>query len=303
MLQSEDKIILPNKKGDSWDRSISPPFPRWLQIKKPKKARYNPLLDHPWHPELVSLSSLRGISEKTVDDLKRIDAFLKNHRLTELSTISLRERSLQIFNQEKKLEQLYQRSWFKTRVPPVILKISVNIEPFGVRTFCTASTNQAIILENVDTFSAFVNANKQLEMPLFRYIIYGKGHLIEKTILWIDQLDPLPSKLFYFGDIDERGFTIPFRLKKKLIEHEYSFQLELALPFYQSAIDIYVTKNQINPELIVVKTLKKYLSLQELPPSMQKFIQYLYQQEKRIPQEILTEHEIFLILKEYFHCY
>lgn len=301
-LNAERKISLPKGKKN-WDQISSPSLPKKIALIRQRKKEIAPQRTYAWHPKLEKITSVKSLSSSTVDDLKKIDIYFKNHNMTEISTINMRERSLDIFGEgkenEKKLENLFKRKWFCDNFSPELFKITINPEPFSVKTFCEVPYPRTIVIENVDTFMSFIRANSSFQDPFYKYIIYGKGNLIERTIFWIKDLDPQILEISYFGDLDRNGFLIPYRSQKELMKRGFNHVLTLSVPFYLRSIEKFGKIANLNipdssDELI---TTVKWLN--PLSIDIQKLILHLFKKGQRIPQEILTEEDIREIIKKF----
>lgn len=174
-------------------------------------------------------------------------------------------------------------------------KCHITLDPFPVKSYSNAKQNLAIILENRDTFNSFIKANEKLTVPYYKHVIYGNGKEIIHTILWIMVLDSSVERLDYFGDIDYMGFNIPYLTNKKLIEQNLPQKIEYASIFYEKSIKkaLKLNLNSIIDEKLKLCPDPYFMNISE---DIRTKIASLFSNDIRIPQEILTENELFSII-------
>jgi hypothetical protein len=82
------------------------------------------------------------------------------------------------------------------------------------RVFTGAATD-VLIVENEATFDS-VSRWTALRGQ-FRMVIYGRGREVEKIGDFLHgEVQTLPGKIYYFGDVDRMGISIPYRLSQTL---------------------------------------------------------------------------------------
>ena len=54
----------------------------------------------------------------------------------------------------------------------------------------------------------------------FRFVAYGAGNAFEASVTYIADLDPVPSRVRYFGDLDTEGTAIPTRASARAVAAE-----------------------------------------------------------------------------------
>ena len=296
-LASQNSIKLPVGKIH-WDDSYTPSAPRWIKIikLKPQKER-TPWKKFPWHPQMTWASELKNIQESSFESLRQLDHFFVNLGGNSMGLMTIKERSLQIFKDEKKLDSLITRPWFQEHISLKDLGCYKTIEPFASKTFPNAKTNKTIIIENRDTFDSFCKANGRVSTPFYKYIIYGCGDRIEGQILWISGFDQEIRTIEYFGDLDLNGLAIPYRVNQVLIDNDYVQRIELAKVFYTRLIKL---ARKYFPQIDSNIALKSdYKLLNFLSPDEKRFVGLVLQQGKRIAQELLNYEEISKIFMNY----
>jgi len=295
-LANGEKISLPSTSGSGW-RVGNPNLPSWVTIKVTKSATRIIPTDYDWHPKLASFIDNLNIKQKEAAFL--ISEYLKqngNKGKFEF-LIPRRERSLKIFNDEKRLDSLSNKG--------KILSGNLSLEDLGCydvgwpmpykQPSKPCPNKPFLIVENHHTFESFTKWNEISRH--YSGIGYGAGEAF--STLESDRIEgivePLnASVIHYFGDIDPKGISIPARVNKARIEKG----LQPILP----AINLYVwlLKNGIQRPILKGKQ-HKYIT-GWLPEYLEEKIDQLFSEDKWLPQEALgitelqTKH-ISLVIK------
>jgi hypothetical protein len=298
-LTNEHQISLPSSKK-LWDYSYHPPVPQWIRIMKIRPKKINqPWKKYPWHPRLIWASQLKNLQTKGFMHLTRLNDFFIQLGNKALKLMSIKERSIQIFGNEKELDALLKRSWFHAHISLPDLGCYQTYEPFASKTFSSTRSQRTIIIENRDTFDSFCKINQRQEIPNYRYIIYGCGEKIQNTVLWINDFDAQIQTLEYFGDLDVEGLFIPYRANQILIENKYKQHIELAQNFYIRLIEIARKHFAESYSTLKDEILNQgYELLNFLSSEDHAFIISILKQKHRIAQELLNIEEISNVFKE-----
>lgn len=162
----------------------------------------------PWSAQMAFLKSAR--ISVPFDDLKRMDHYLKN-KLTRAPQLPIKERSIQIFGDEKRLDELYRGSalFQKGRLVLEDLDCYLVPEPLAwVRG--KSSDGPIIILENAATWDSFMRWD--LVSHQYSAIVYGGGDRFRDSARRMDDIYKEVGgtrEAFYFGDLDAAGLRIP----------------------------------------------------------------------------------------------
>jgi hypothetical protein len=164
-----------------------------------------------WAPELAFLSSTRAGVEP--EDLLKLNAFFTQGG-REHPMIPIKERSLQIFGDEKRLDGLLSSSLFRPgHLRLEQLRCWVVGEPLGWRRGPAGTSDQPLlIIENAATWHSYCRWNE--ERALFGAVVYGKGFNVLASVTYLeDVFSELGGHrpLFYFGDLDPTGLLIPYQ--------------------------------------------------------------------------------------------
>lgn len=293
-LVNQHKIRLPKSK-EHWIQNMNPPIPRWIILQdKPKEVIKKIWKSYTWLPELSWVSRVSRLSKEKLSDLIKLNEFfreLKGQRIVESDYLPIKERSIAIFDDEKKLDNFLGWNRFTQNISLDQLGCYKTQHPFPSKVCWRANSQRTIIIENRDTFDSFWKCNNSLENPPYKNIIYGHGKAIEDWILWIKDFDPKIESIEYFGDLDQEGLNIPRRISQKLIQNSFSITINMALPFYKRLIALHREKYDYE---VPVK-IKPRKSLSFLPAKDQIYMELIFQQNDRIPQELLNKNEIMEI--------
>ncbi|QGQ45446.1 Wadjet anti-phage system protein JetD domain-containing protein [Metabacillus sediminilitoris] len=231
---------------------------------------------------------------QTKDEWERIlhiYTFLQSSQ--ERDIVSLEERSLELFGHEKFLidsDLFPDGKGFLARIGITEdqLKVVNYGEPFvfwmkqGKE---MKDIKRVLIVENLSFFHTSI---KLLEDNQLDYepelIIYGEGTKIERSFSFFFRMFPLKSYLFYYaGDLDAAGYGIFIRL----IEKYPDCSIQPALKIYRKMLDCL---EQRNDQKIGQTQNSKYRDLffQWFTEEEQALLLQLWQENKRIPQEVLT---------------
>ncbi|NKB59562.1 MAG: hypothetical protein GKS00_24850 [Alphaproteobacteria bacterium] len=202
-LQHEGAIELTRTR---YDRSGQPPLPRsarLVHILQPKAAAP----PEAWIEELAFAASLpRG---SMLDDLKRLNAWLKAMRDRDVPDVPLPERALEIFDNEKRFDgDLRQGHVFGGRVPISLIR-AYEITPTLVHE--RFGKGPVLVLENQASYESFRRWNRSRSAgTVYGAICWGAGRGFSRSHL---SLDPVMTavcaeRAFYLGDLDPTGLQI-----------------------------------------------------------------------------------------------
>jgi hypothetical protein len=146
------------------------------------------------------------------DDLLMLNQFLLKEPRTQ-QVVPIKERSLEIFGDEKRLDALVSTSLFRAdRLDwERDLKCEIIGEPLGwKRGPAVAASRPVMVIENAATWHTYCRWNA--ECKLFSAVVYGCGNRFVDGIRYLPEIFHElggSRRLFYFGDLDRRGLEIP----------------------------------------------------------------------------------------------
>jgi hypothetical protein len=210
-------VLLP-RGSRSWDKTGGAPLPGFVTITMPKPERL-PVVPsgYAWHPLLSFAASERN--RLRLDSAQRINEWLKNDPDLTL-IVPIKERSLEIFGDEKRLDQL--RGGADTlfgRVSLAAIGCRVCPIPLPFESGpASACGNPLLIIENNDTWASFSTWNRTSgRYSAVAYAAGGHGKSLAYDEAFIDELLRRfkADAVFYFGDIDPAGLHIASRAAKR----------------------------------------------------------------------------------------
>ncbi|MCM3667917.1 DUF2220 family protein [Mesobacillus maritimus] len=289
----EEEILTPIRNNQYNGRNPALPLFYWVNIKV-QNTKWDRL-------EMMKLSDVFDFTYyenhpewQTEDEWNRIQnlyTFLQSSEEREI--VSLEERCLELFGHEKFLldsDQFPEGKGFLTRigVTDEQLKIVKLGEPFvfwlkqGKE---IKDVQRVLIIENL---SFFHTAIQLLETNQLDYepelLIYGEGTKIERSFSFFFRMFPEKNYLIYYaGDLDAAGYGIVMRLIEKYPETT----IQPALKIYRKMLECQDQKNdQKTGQLQNLKY--RDLFFQWFTEEEQEQLIQLWQENKRIPQEVLT---------------
>ena len=177
----------------------------------PSDEEARQIREFPWVPALGFVREAR--LNLPFSELRQLNEFLQQSQ-EERPVIPIKERSLQIFGDEKRLDLLLASALFR---PPDRLdaRRDLRCELIGVplawkRGPMDASAQPLIVLENAATWHSYCRWNA--ERKLFSGVVYGDGNRFVDGIRYLPDIFSEiggPRRILYFGDLDPQGLLIP----------------------------------------------------------------------------------------------
>lgn len=210
-LALEGEVRLP-RSSHRYDRASPGPLPAWLELPPtlppPATLPCDPAT-FPWAPELRFACEL--CDARQLEVLLRVHHFLADGGRTRPG-IPIKERSVELFGQEKRLDALRDGALFLTgRLTLETLRCFVVPPPLIWELGpADALPRPLLAVENHGTFHSFARWNRAA--GAYAAVVYGAGDAF-KTLApglaasvgglgW-------DGRTFYFGDLDAEGLTIP----------------------------------------------------------------------------------------------
>lgn len=206
-----DQISLPLVMEERWRAAFG--FVRAAD--NPDAAR---IAAHAWQPPLAFVRD--GRIGLRFEEIARIDAFLAGlSAQTPPPFVPLKERSLELFGDEKRLDALLATALFRDdRLTLDHLRCFSIPEPLGWQRGLRPD-GPVIVIENLSTWHTYVEWDKI--RPRFSAVIYGGGNRFVDGVLFLRQifaeLGGGPRPVRYFGDLDAAGLRIPRRASQRAV--------------------------------------------------------------------------------------
>ncbi len=208
VLEHDGILELPKLPSTGWDTSGSPGLPRTASLRVTATSRPVPT-PHAWLPALAFAAGERHPGRRA--DLQAINAFLVSARDRNVLSVPTKERSLQIFGDEKRLDRLRKggSTLFEGRISLDDLECYPVAPPLPYEAPGRRAPGRPIlVLENYHSFDSFRRWNQK--QALYAAVAYGGGNAFRQGA---GNLDELISRTgaggaIYLGDVDPAGVRI-----------------------------------------------------------------------------------------------
>lgn len=191
-----------------FDRSSLPALP--LIVRAPPTAALErsirPAMPAELRPELAGARNLDRIRVDEVATLVAVNEFLREFDQSR-PPVPVRERSLEIFGDEKRLESIRgQRLYAIGVLSDELLRCFEVHPPFVYLRVSDMPT--ALVLENHHTYDSACRLLKTNPRDI-GVVVYGAGRAFCASVTYLVDLDPAVKQAYYFGDLDSAGLSIP----------------------------------------------------------------------------------------------
>lgn len=233
-------VELPGER--SYDYSAKPALPRFVRVERPAPPpRRVSGAGFAWRPELAWAAEL-SLDEQTLADLRAINTFFRDGG-ADRPVVPLRERSLQLFGYEKRLEALMGgKLFFEGRLTLGQLRCEEVHPPFVYQTIGTGP--DVLVVENHHTF---VSLSRMLPAGgSIGAVVYGAGAHFKASVTFLADLPTPLRRVLYFGDLDIDGLDIPVHANA-VAEAEGLPAIDAATPLYRLLLDHGQPKPVENP--------------------------------------------------------
>ena len=245
-------------------------------LKLDKKIKIDYFLKHP--KEYIKYKEI----------ITPINEFIKQTNGRKIETITVNERSYQIYKNEKclkeneeilkKLGLTYKDLYAYDTYEPFFYYINTEYEIRKLK------NKTILIIENKDTFWTIVKAIQKLKIENIYMIIYGEGKKILKSFSFIEEFK-IDSKdnIYYFGDIDFEGINIYVSLKEKYNKYNISAYTK----GYETILDIEKTPEKVRKnQNINQDKIEKFIN--EFDKKYKDKLIEIFNNKKYIPQEVFN---------------
>ena len=186
---------------------------RWREVfgfVPPSDEEVRQIREFLWESELSFLREAR--LNLSFAELQQVNMFLRA-RSPQRVVVPIKERSLQIFGDEKRLDILFPSALFRSG--RLDLTKHLFCELIGVplawkRGPSAASQKPLIVIENAATWHSYCRWN--VDRNLFSAVVYGDGNRFADGIRYLKDLFVElggTRRVLYFGDVDPQGLLIP----------------------------------------------------------------------------------------------
>lgn len=212
-LVTAGHVRRPPSTPGAQDRSAEPWLPRVLRAATAPAPQRAPAPELP--PDLVpELAPAKALARPRADEIATLRAandFLRDFDPSRTPS-PLRERSLEVFGDEKRLDALGSQRLFAEGVLSLELLHCYPVHPPFIYERIS-SAPAALVVENHHTYDSARRALAEDDRG-FGVVGYGAGRAFCAAVASVVDLDPRVEILFYFGDLDVAGLQIPVAASK-----------------------------------------------------------------------------------------
>jgi hypothetical protein len=210
-LEEAGALALP--APGSWEKVGNPPLPTWVQVKRTPALA--PVVDYATVPWVPALGFWPELKPPPLEAARAINDFLLRRRTT-LKMVPIKERSLEIFGDEKRLDALRAsggNSLFGGRLPLSALGAFVVPPPLPYR-MADAAGQPVLVVENHNSFWSFGEWNQQARR--YAAVVYGSGKAFQGSGDALEQVlhEVTGVGALYLGDLDPAGVRIPLEFNR-----------------------------------------------------------------------------------------
>jgi hypothetical protein len=269
-----------------WDAG-RPALPEQIRLPTSAGKATAPRRQISWRPELDWAHTARLTTSQT-EDLIACNRWFRDtsNRPDQRTPMSLRERSYDIFRDEKRLDTLITGALFAPgRLTLEQLATYREPPPLAYRRLGDGDT--LLVVENSDTFATLRSLLKSAPGNT-GFIAFGSGRAFEASIETVAEL-PNVNRITYYGDLDAEGIAIPARASLTAAQH--------GLPPVEPATELYrlLLTHEPTPGDTVTRD-RAHTLVAWLPASLRETAHTLLTSGKRLAQEatnriqLTTEH-------------
>lgn len=282
-LAAAESISLPVGKPH-YDRSTDPPMPHWLNLMGQRKQPAQSALDpatFPWVPELRFTAELRNLQQ--LDVLRRVHEFLASGGAARCM-VPVKERSVELFGDEKKLDDLRGGALFRSgRLSLGLLRCFQVSPPLVWERGPSVTPQPIIIIENHSTWHSFVRCNK--DTGKWAAVCYGSGDCFESSapsLAEVVKQSLWDGSLLYFGDLDPKGLLIPQRAMQAAVTSGLP-SIEPARAYYELLLNrAKIVALPVGERMVLTAESETWLGA-----SFSEGVQAWFEKGVRIPQELV----------------
>jgi len=209
LLADEQFIELPTSTQSQMTASR---LPRYVSVPAARRgARAQPWKRYPWLRELGWISSLTQVADDVFDDLVAINAWLVGDRGRVAPIVPIRYRSAEIFDREKRLDELARSSLFgPDRLSLDMLSCRRIAPPLAAA--AVGAGADVLVVENSDTYWVVLEALRSVDGHNIGVVAWGSGRSFPSQVesLGVDVAGrgPVRGTTWYWGDYDPPGLDI-----------------------------------------------------------------------------------------------
>jgi len=195
-----------------FDRSALPHLPQWVAfpVERDESESFNHRA-YPWHPAMSFVATLPRLANPA-------DTLAVNHYMVvnrDPLRVPVKERSYEIFGDEKRLGAVLDGSLGAGLTAEALNCYVPDFVP--VHRAGDSHARRVLIVENEAAFDSFSRWNRL--NATWHTVVFGRGIEVWKVTPFLLESWPQDTALEYFGDFDQAGVCIAYRLAQDLQKH------------------------------------------------------------------------------------
>lgn len=239
-----------------------------------------------WRPELNWAYTAR-LTTTQIDTLRQINQWFRDigTRARTCEPLPLRERSHEIFGDEKRLDTLLATSLFAPE-RLTLEQLAAFREPPPLAHCRLGAGHTLLVAENSDTYGTL----RRLLLPdpgPIGYLAFGSGRAIEASIATASELSSI-RRILYYGDLDADGLSIPARASATAVQQGLP-PIEPASSLYRTLLDRYGNRAT---KAAYIDDQRARLLVSWLPATCREQARDLLVSGQRIAQEALNRNDL-----------
>lgn len=205
-------VVLPSAPRHFDTRDV-PPLPLWVR-RPPRERVVRETREVRVWPAALEAAGRTASREDEISLLERVAAFLRDGG-TSRPTVPMRERSLELFGDEKRLDRLVTTRLFTSGALTLDLLRCHSVPIPFVSQWVPGAVDRKgtalLIAENHHTYASLLEVTRHSATAggPGRHVGYGTGGQFPSAVLSVPLLVPTPDRIAYFGDVDLKGLQIP----------------------------------------------------------------------------------------------
>lgn len=211
-LVAAELVVFPSspRHFDTRDR---PPLPLWVR-RPPRERVVRETREARVWPAALEAAGRIASREDEISLLETVAVFLRDGGASR-PTVPMRERSLELFSDEKRLDSLASTRLFTAGALTLDLlrchSVPIPFVSQWVPGVFDSLGTALLIAENHHTYASLLEVTRHSAAAggPARHVGYGTGGQFPSAVLSVPLLVPKPDRIVYFGDVDLKGLQIP----------------------------------------------------------------------------------------------
>lgn len=220
-LSDEGQLTLPGGRH-LWD-GANPPLPAWVRLPRPPRPTDAYPRSFPWRPELGWLALERpALTDVEFDRFRQLQSWLAATHDRQPPRIPFRERSYQIFRDEKAYEKLIAVPRFngERRLSLDLIRAEAPPLPAAAARIRSGPVGVAVMMENAHPFWTLIRYLRGVSTSPAGWVAYGGGNQAPASVTSLPELLGVPAgdlEVIYAGDLDAHGIDIARRVSEAAV--------------------------------------------------------------------------------------